>query len=137
MKILFLTLMVMFYVSGSAVDSNSNGRFTLRTEEVIYNLNNTTCILTTFNNNLGVEVIIINSSCGGPHIIIEKYDEKNWGLYSEHPICEKLPEEPINLADGKMTERKINISLMTNPDEGLFRMKFQIQDISNNLLIDD
>ena len=137
MKILILLIAVLSYLSCNTVDSNISDGFYIRTEKILYRLNNTPSIQTSFKNNLGVEVKIINSSCGGLYFIIEKYVGKNWILFSELPICERLPEEPIKLADESTISIKINISLISNLDVGKFRMKFHILESTNNRLIEN
>jgi hypothetical protein len=137
MKTILSILILLFLYSCNSVDSNSNDRFSIQTENVFYKLDNTQSILTTFTNNLGIEVKIYNSSCGGPYFIIEKYDGKNWSLFAEHPICERLPATPIKLANGGNVSIGVNISLMHNIVAGVFRMKFEVKRSTDNITIED
>lgn len=137
MKTLIVVVIVLLFHSCNSVDSNSSAGFSIQTEKPSYTVGNTTFIQTTFTNNLGKEIKIYNSSCGGPYFIIEKYDGKNWSLFEGQPICERLPAEPIKLADGKQIEIAVNISLMTTIVSGLYRMKFQIKESANNVMVED
>jgi hypothetical protein len=137
MKIIFSILILLFFNSCNSVDSNSNDRFSIQTENVFYKLDTTQSILTTFTNNLGMEVKIYNSSCGGPYFIIERYDGKNWSLFAEHPICERLPATPVKLINGRNVSLCVNISLMHNIVAGVFRMKFEIKRSTDNITIED
>jgi hypothetical protein len=134
MKIVFSVLLLLFIYSCDSVDSSIDN-FSIRTERLAYKVNNTTSILTTFKNNIGTEVKIYNSSCGGPNFLIEKYDEGNWILFIQLPICDRIPDEPIKLNDGDEITININLSLIQNIDVGLFRMKFEIR--ADNKIIDD
>jgi hypothetical protein len=94
-------------------------------------------ISTNFTNNLGKEVKIYNTSCGGPYFSLEKYDGRNWILFRELPICEILPAEPIRLADGKSIIVNVNSSLMQNIVVGLYKMKFEIRGSAEKQTIED
>ena len=137
MKPILVLVVVVLLQACNSVNENSNSGFTIKTEKSSFTIQNQFSSKTLFINNLGKDVSILNSSCGGPLFTLEKYENDKWITAAEQPFCDAIPSEPLKVMNGKEINLVVSIEVATTSLSGQYRMKFNIIQSSENDLLDE
>ena len=136
MKTLFVIVLATILQSCNLLNSEPEKNVSIKTESESITVNDRLSVKTTFTNNLGKEISVMNAGCNFPDFTLERLMNNKWTIVG-FPICVAIAVAPTKVENGKSYDATVSMYAENYLVSGTYRMKFSIRDKDYGESIDE